>query len=324
MELVPGRTLADLRRERGPFSPAEAVALSARIAEALAEAHRQGIIHCDVKPRNVVVRHDGQPVLIDFGIARLSNADSPPGGEEVAGSAAYMAPEQLQGEPLDQRADVFGLGALLYELLTGRPPYAGGSITEQLQERRESEPLSPRRLNPSIPPALEAVILTALSSDPNRRYEDAVSFEAALEQALPAADDRTTRVAPVVARSARTASRLGGRRGVAIAALAALLALGLSLALASTRQAGEARQSAPTPTATQPVPTPPPTAETPAQQAAPPPAPPAAPPPAPPPREAPAIQQAPRPAPAGNDRGEEDDDRGPKPKGKAKGQRGRD
>jgi serine/threonine-protein kinase len=260
-------------------------------------------------------------VLIDFGIARLAGVASTRDDNTIFGSAAYMAPEQLEGEPLDQRADVFGLGALLYELLTGRPPYPGGSVTELLQARREAAPVPPRRLNPSIPPALETVILTALASDPANRYADALELDAALGEALPSADDRTQRLAPVAVSPASASSRLGGRRGATIAVLAGLLALGLTLALASSRQAGEARQAALTPTTVmQPTAAATQSADQPAEQAAPPPAR-AAP-------QAPAVQPAPRPAPAGRDEDDDHDDRGskprPEPKGKAKGQRGRD
>ncbi len=123
MELVSGRTLEQILRGRGRLAPFEAAEIAARVAAALEYAHRQGVVHCDVKPHNIILAPDGTPKLVDFGIARVASTTGSLAADEIRGSAPYVSPEQVRGEAVDGRADIYGLGAVLYELLTGRPPF---------------------------------------------------------------------------------------------------------------------------------------------------------------------------------------------------------
>ncbi len=227
MELVPGRTLRDLLRERGRLDPTEAARLAAQIADALAAAHRQGIVHCDVKPQNVLVTPDGTAKLVDFGIARATSVTATAPTGEIRGSAAYLAPEQARGDGVDDRTDVYALGAVLYELLVGRPPFGGPSLAAVLSQRLVADPLPPRALDPTIPPALERVVLTALARDPAERFPDAGAFR----DVLRAAGEATWVIPPVAAAGQRGASPwpVGWRwpRRVGVAVAGALLAVGL-------------------------------------------------------------------------------------------------
>lgn len=229
MELVPGRTLRDLLRERGRLGPAAATALVAQVADALAAAHRQGVVHCDVKPQNILVTPDGAAKLVDFGIARAANATRTLLGGEIHGSAAYLAPEQVRGERVDGRTDVYALGAVLYELLTGRQPFEGGpSLAAVVSRRLVADPPPPRSLDPSISPAIERVVLTALARAPADRFADAAQFRDALHAAAEAVAAEATRVIPGEAPTVRLGlpRRLGPRRlllGLAAAALVSLL-----------------------------------------------------------------------------------------------------
>jgi hypothetical protein len=183
MELVPGRPLDQVLRERRALPPLEAAALTAQVADALAEAHRGGIIHCDVKPQNIIVMPDGSPKLVDFGIARAVSTTSGVRPAEILGSAPYLAPEQARGERLDARTDVYALGTVLFELLTGRPAFTGHSAAEIIAQRLVGEPPSPRSFDANIPPELERTVLTALAGDPRRRYQTARDFAVALRRA---------------------------------------------------------------------------------------------------------------------------------------------
>ncbi len=181
MELVPGVTLRELLRERGRLSEREALDVALALADALAVVHARGFSHCDVKPRNVVMTPEGKPKLVDFGIAReLSDAEHP---GEAFGTAAYVAPEQARGLPPGPASDVYALGTMLYEMLTGRPPFAGGTADEVVARRLEVDPTPPRALDPSISPPLERVVLRALARDPGRRYANAAALAAALRGA---------------------------------------------------------------------------------------------------------------------------------------------
>jgi tetratricopeptide (TPR) repeat protein len=160
------------------------VAVVAQIAEALAHAHAAGIVHRDVKPANVFLRRDGQALLGDFGLSRSEHSTSLTREGVVAGTPDYMAPEQIRGEPLDGRTDVFALGATLYECLTLVRPFRGGSIDQVLQRIEHGELPSPRRLDRGIPVELEAIVTKALEKRPADRYPDASAFAADLRAFL--------------------------------------------------------------------------------------------------------------------------------------------
>jgi hypothetical protein len=152
----------------------EKAELLARIARAAHFLHQQGIIHRDLKPANILVDADGQPKLLDFGLALdLSREEHRAALTGIAGTPEYLSPEQASGSPLDARSDVFALGAILYELLTGAPPFRAATITQLLRAIREDEPVLPRRLAPGVPRDLQNICLKALEKDPAGRYASA-------------------------------------------------------------------------------------------------------------------------------------------------------
>jgi serine/threonine-protein kinase len=161
-----------LTRRDGPMPPADAARLARTLAEAMQHAHSHGIVHRDLKPGNVLLTADGTPKISDFGLAK--RLDEGPGlthSGAILGTPAYMAPEQAQGQKeVGPATDVYALGAILYEILTGRPPHAGGSVLETLQRVVNEPPPSPRGLVPSLPRELEAIVLRCLEKDPARRY----------------------------------------------------------------------------------------------------------------------------------------------------------
>jgi eukaryotic-like serine/threonine-protein kinase len=247
MELVPGRTLRQLLDERRTLRPIRAAELAAHVADALDAAHRQGVVHCDVKPHNIIVTPSGMPKLVDFGIARAANATRGFGPEEIWGSAPYVSPEQVRGEPIDGRTDLYALGAVLYEMLTGRPPFVGQSLAAIVSQRLVADPPRPRSLDPSIPAELEGVVLTALARDPVGRYADGGRVRDALRdvanrqrgaaRAHPIKINQCGREGRAPGGSGRLAAWVRSRRRVAatlgIVAGIVVLALLLAAALAS-------------------------------------------------------------------------------------------
>ena len=184
MEMVDGETLADLLKREGPLSPDRATWITGSIARALHAAHGRGLIHRDVKPGNVMLTRDGDIKVMDFGIARAATDDTLTQTGMVLGTASYLSPEQSRGDPVDHRSDVYSLGCVLYEMLGGRPPFAGetpvGVAYKHVHER--PEPLS--TANPEIPAEVEAVVMRALEKDPADRYESAEEFRGALTSAV--------------------------------------------------------------------------------------------------------------------------------------------
>jgi serine/threonine protein kinase len=177
-----------------PIERAAAIVLD--VCAALSEAHAQGVIHRDLKPPNVLLRGDDRAVVVDFGMAKIVAGGS--GGTTaltqhnmVFGTPEYMAPEQARGDELDARCDVYAAGIILYELLTGRVPFRGGSVLNVLTAQMTATPQPPRERAPErgISPALQAVVLHALEKDPVDRYATAASLAAALRSALAAPDD---------------------------------------------------------------------------------------------------------------------------------------
>jgi hypothetical protein len=182
VEYIPGRNLAEIRRD-GPLNLEAVVRILAQLAEGVAAVHARGLIHRDIKPANVILHDDGTPRLVDFGLAAYLGSDRL---RERGGSLPYMAPEQARGEwdRIDFRTDVFGLGAVLYQLLTGRAPYAGSTLFEALEQAKKADVTPPRRLKPTIPVPFEAVCLKALAAAPENRYTTPLEFAAALRQAI--------------------------------------------------------------------------------------------------------------------------------------------
>ncbi|HEX6130125.1 MAG TPA: Stk1 family PASTA domain-containing Ser/Thr kinase, partial [Actinomycetota bacterium] len=182
MEFVEGRTLHDFLETGGRMTVTQAVELTEKLAEAVAAAHAQGVIHRDIKPANVMVTRDGHVKVMDFGIARIETADTAPQTSAVLGTAAYLSPEQAQGQPVDARTDIYSLGTVLYELLCGRPPFTGDSPVAIAYKQVNETPKPPSALNPEVPPALDAVVMKALSKNPANRYQTAVAFREDLER----------------------------------------------------------------------------------------------------------------------------------------------
>lgn len=232
MRLVRGSNLALALRHEGRFEPRRVAVLMRTVAEAVAYAHSLGVLHLDLKPANVLLDEGGTPHVADFGLARKFDTLLAQGNTEISGTPSYMAPEQaeLGAQPLTPATDVWGLGAILYELVTGRPPFHGGTAQQTLKLLREGQVRRPRRERPDLPLDLEAVILKALARDPPARYPSARAL----------ADDlaRFCEYRMVRARPLNVAQRTGRwmHREPKLAATA-LLALGaLVVGLAATTQ----------------------------------------------------------------------------------------
>ena len=172
---------------RGPVSARHAAELIAKVARTVHYAHEHGILHRDIKPGNVLLDGNGEPHLTDFGLARLvEHGSTVTGTQEVMGTPSYMAPEQAIGNnaAMSRATDVYGLGAVLYELLTGQPPFAGGTTYETIRLLLDSEPRQPRSWNPKIDRDLSDICLKCLEKDPQRRYPAAAGLAEDLERWL--------------------------------------------------------------------------------------------------------------------------------------------
>ncbi|MFE4540599.1 protein kinase [Streptomyces scopuliridis] len=168
MDLVEGPDLHRYLRENGPFSPVAGALLTAQIADALAASHADGVVHRDLKPANVLLKNDGErlhPMLTDFGIARLADSPGLTRTHEFVGTPAYVAPESAEGRPQTSAVDIYGAGILLYELVTGRPPFAGATALEVLHRHLSEEPRRPT----TVPEPLWTVIERCLRKDPDQR-----------------------------------------------------------------------------------------------------------------------------------------------------------
>ncbi|MYX49110.1 serine/threonine-protein kinase, partial [Streptomyces sp. SID8385] len=168
MDLVDGPDLHRYLRENGPLSPVAASLLTAQVADALAASHADGVVHRDLKPANVLLRESGgelHPLLTDFGIARLADSPGLTRTHEFVGTPAYVAPESAEGRPQTSAVDIYGAGILLYELLTGRPPFAGGTALEVLHRHLEEEPTRPG----NVPEPLWTVVERCLRKNPDER-----------------------------------------------------------------------------------------------------------------------------------------------------------
>ena len=180
MELIDGITLKQYIKKRGQLNWKESLHFSAQIAKALAHAHEKGIIHRDIKPQNIMLLKDGTIKVADFGIAALQN--SMEDSDEALGSVHYMAPEQSKGAAADARSDIYSLGVVMYEMLTGQYPYTGETPEEIAIKHIIGNPVRPRKLNKSIPVRLEKIILKAMSSDLQTRYQTAEEMVQDLEK----------------------------------------------------------------------------------------------------------------------------------------------
>jgi serine/threonine protein kinase len=183
MEYVEAKTLADYLTGGGRIMPERAVELAEAVCDALSVAHAQGVIHRDVKPANIMVTRDGHVKVTDFGIARVTTNETVEQTAAVLGTASYLSPEQAQGGAIDQRSDLYSLGCVLFEMLTGRPPFTADSPVAVASKHVLEQPIPPSRLNPDISPQLDAVAMRALAKNPDNRYQSAAEMKEDLERA---------------------------------------------------------------------------------------------------------------------------------------------
>ncbi len=181
MEFIDGRPLSAILKSAGPLSADRTADIGAHVAAALGYAHKHGVIHRDVKPGNVLITDEGQVKVTDFGIARAINTEeSLTQTGAVMGTATYFSPEQAEGIGVDARSDIYSLGVVLFEMVTGRPPFLGDTPVAVASKHVRDHPPAPRELNPSIPPTFEAIILKAMAKDPAHRYATAEDLRADL------------------------------------------------------------------------------------------------------------------------------------------------
>ncbi len=180
MEYVEGESLKKRLERQGPLPPAEAVDIALQILEALEHAHLKRVIHRDIKPHNILLTGDGQVKVTDFGVARAGVQGTLIHTGAIVGSAHYLSPEQARGRPVDARSDLYSLGVLLFEMLTGRVPFQGDDPLAVALKHIQEEPPPVRALNPAVPAALERVVARALAKDPSQRYQSVAEFRADL------------------------------------------------------------------------------------------------------------------------------------------------
>ena len=181
MELIDGITLKQYMEQKGALNWREVLHFSTQIAKALEHAHSRGIIHRDIKPHNIMILKDGSVKVADFGIARITSAQSTL-TREALGSVHYISPEQARGSRVDNRSDLYSLGVVMYEMLTGRPPFDGDSPVAVAIQHINATPNMPSELNPSIPRGLEQITMHAMTADINRRYATATQMLSDLEE----------------------------------------------------------------------------------------------------------------------------------------------
>jgi eukaryotic-like serine/threonine-protein kinase len=193
MEYVQGKTLKQLIQEKGRLNPLVAAQITIRILSALQHAHENGIIHRDIKPQNILVHSDGHIKVSDFGIARMANSSTLSKGDNVMGSVHYFSPEQASGHTADVTSDIYSVGVVLYEMLTGRVPFDGDSPVAIAMQHLHNEPTPIASLAPDVPPAIIHVCMMAMEKNPRHRYQSAVQMATELRKAV---DGRTGQMQP--------------------------------------------------------------------------------------------------------------------------------
>ena len=181
MEYLPGGTLAEMIKKIGALPLHEALDIAVSLCSALEHAHTGGVIHRDVKPANVLFDENGRAKLLDFGIAKLAQTQGVTATHQVMGTVEYMSPEQASGAEIDARSDIYSLGIVLYEMLTGRVPFKAQSVAAVLKSHQYAMPEAPRAWNSSIPPWLNQLILDMIEKEPNHRPQNAASVAQRIE-----------------------------------------------------------------------------------------------------------------------------------------------
>ena len=184
MEFVDGQSCAEILRDEGHLGPDEAVDILTQACRGLDYAHRNGVVHRDVKPGNLLRNRDGVVKLADFGIAKAAEQSDITKVGSVVGTAAYLSPEQARGEPAGPASDLYALGVVCYQLLAGRLPYEAASLTDLARQQDTGPPQPLQQVNRDVPPALSAAVLRALEHHPDDRYADAREMEQALREGL--------------------------------------------------------------------------------------------------------------------------------------------
>jgi len=229
MEYVSGEDLKSMIRMMGRLSPGQAVSITRQVCEGLSEAHKLGVVHRDLKPQNIMIDREGNARIMDFGIARSLKAKGITDGGIIIGTPEYMSPEQVEGKEIDERADIYALGVILFEMLTGKVPFEGDTPLSIAVKHKTEMPPDPRKLNAQVPPDLSQLILNCLEKDKKKRpqsAEEVLSQLGKIEQEVPTSEKVLPQRKPFTSRQMKGA--IGSRWRLIFALLFVAIAAGLA------------------------------------------------------------------------------------------------